>query len=145
MGIFCCTQYTIRYFSEFFSRNIWNSVFFHSKFKLTIMFCWNLFPDDFSGCEILIRNEKFQNPKIQDAGTNMADMKFRNFICLIRSAILDFQKLEISTLYSDSATKKRLRNGFTKMLNVRQKIWLKGLRKFSHETLGMLNYSMKVL
>ena len=38
-----------------------------------------MFSNDFSGCEILIRNGKFQNPKIQDAGTNMVDMKFRNF------------------------------------------------------------------
>ena len=32
-----------------------------------------------------------------------------------------------STLYSDSATKKLLRNGFTKKLNVRKNIWFKGL------------------
>ena len=69
----------IRYFSEFcqnlppyyfwykfyfLSRNIWNSVFFYPKSKLTIIFCCNLFSNDFSGSEILIRNEKFQNPKI---------------------------------------------------------------------------------
>ena len=81
-------------------------MFFHSKSKLTIIFCSNFFSNDFLGCEILIRNEKFQNSKIQDAGINMADIKFRNLVCHIRSAILDFMKLEISTLYSDSAIKK---------------------------------------
>ena len=72
------------------------------------MFCWNLFSNDLSGCETLIRDEKFQYPKIQDAGTIMANMRFRNLVCHIRSAILDFQKLKISTLYSDLATKKAL-------------------------------------
>ena len=43
------------------------------------MFCWKMFSNDFSGCKILIRNEKFKNPKIQDAGTNIIDMKFQNY------------------------------------------------------------------
>ena len=46
----------------------------------------------------------------------MAHTKFRNCYCHIRSAILDFQKLEISTLYLDSATKNPLRNGYTKII-----------------------------
>ena len=89
--------------SSIFYREIYEILcFFHSKSKLTIMFSWNFFSNDFSGSKILIRNEKFQYSKIQDAGTNMAD----HLVCHIRSAILDFQKLEISTLHSDSATKK---------------------------------------
>ena len=60
-------------------------------------------------------------------------MKFRNLVYRIRSAILDFQKLKISTLHSDSATKKPLRNEFTKILNVRKNIWLKGLNEMHYK------------
>ena len=58
-------------------------------------------------------------------------MRLRSLVCYFRSAILDIHKLNISTLYSDLATKKPLRNGFTKMLNVKKNIWLKGLKLFS--------------
>ena len=119
-----CSFRAVFHFLNYFLKNkyqifgyIWYLIyeilsFFHSKSKLTIMFCWNLFSSDFSGCEILIRNEIFQN-----------------LVC--HFGFTEIGNFNIMLKFSDQ--KIPLRSRFTKVLNVRENIWLKGLRPWINQ------------